>query len=126
MKKKIIGFVCVHNSCRSQISEALGNKYRGADYIFKSGGTQLKDKINPDALRLMKDHYGIAMEETQYPKLIEDMGEIDILITMGCNVVCPNVPCQERYDWALDDPTGQGDEKFLETMDLILEKVMNL
>lgn len=88
MKKKV-AFVCVHNSCRSQIAEALAKQFGGEILEVYSAGTQIKDGINQDAVRLMKEMYNIDMEKTQKPKLIEDIPEVDYLITMGCNVVCP-------------------------------------
>lgn len=113
MKKKI-AFICVHNSCRSQIAEAFAKAY-GADQVkVYSGGTELVDKINPDALRLMKDHYGIDMEATQRPKLIAEIPEVDVIVSMGCNVLCPVLPYEAKVeDWGLEDPTGKEDEAFL-------------
>ena len=87
MKK--VAFICVHNSCRSQIAEALGKHLRGNEFDFCSAGTETKPKINADAVRLMKQLYGIDMEQTQYSKLISDIPEPDIAISMGCNVGCP-------------------------------------
>lgn len=121
---KRVAFVCVHNSCRSQIAEALA-KYFGQGVIEAySAGTETVDQLNQDAVRLMKDRYGIDMEHDQYSKLISDLPEIDYLITMGCNVECPFVPFKiRREDWGLEDPTGQTDEVFLRTIDTIENKV---
>lgn len=122
--KKRVAFVCVHNSCRSQIAEALTKKY-GSDFLdVYSAGTELKDKINQDAVRLMKDLYNIDMEESQNPKLISDIPEVDYLITMGCNVQCPVLPFKcERDDWGLDDPSGKTDEYFISVIEEIERKV---
>jgi len=124
MKK--VAFICVHNSCRSQIAEALG-KYLAAD-VFESysAGTETKPRINQDAVRLMKDIYGIDMEATQHSKLLEEIPDVDVVITMGCNVQCPNLPCSERYDWGLEDPTGKGDDFFRQTIHAIEKKVLLL
>ena len=92
MKKTKIAFVCVHNSCRSQIAEALTKKFASNSIEVYSAGTELKDQINQDAVRLVKEIYGLDMEETQKPKLLNDIPEVDYLITMGCNVVCPILP----------------------------------
>jgi len=121
-----VAFICVHNSCRSQIAEALG-KHLAAD-VFESysAGTETRPRINPDAVRLMKQLYGIDMEATQYSKLIEDIPPVDIVVTMGCNVECPYLPCKKRVDWGLEDPTGQGDEVFLATIRTIEEKILEL
>jgi arsenate reductase len=124
--KPKVAFICVHNSCRSQIAEALG-KHLAAD-VFESysAGTETKDCINPDAIRIMKQLYGIDMEETQRPKLLEDIPPVDIVITMGCNVECPYLPCKHREDWGLDDPTGKPDEKFIKVIEIIETKIKAL
>ena len=121
-----VAFICTHNSCRSQIAEALGRKYAKDVFESYSAGTQIKDHINPDAVRLMKQRYGIDMEETQKPKLIQELPEIDIVVTMGCGVQCPYLPCTERQDWGLEDPTGESDDVFYRVMDQIEEKIQKL
>lgn len=126
MDKKKVAFVCVHNSCRSQIAEAIGKKVASEQFEFYSAGTALKPQINQDAVRLMKEHYDIDMEETQYSKLIEDIPEVDIVITMGCDVQCPLVPSDYTEDWGLDDPTGKSDEEFLKVIHTIHEKIDEL
>ena len=126
MKKKV-AFVCVHNSCRSQIAEALAKKL-GSDVLeVYSAGTDIKEEINPDARRLMMAMYGIDMEKTQKPKLIQAIPPVDDVITMGCNVVCPVLPFSYKSeDWGLDDPTGKGDEAFINVIRRIEEKVIEL
>ena len=124
MKK--VAFVCVHNSCRSQIAEALG-KHLAAD-VFESysAGTETKPHINPDAVRLMKQIYGINMEATQSSKLLSEIPSVDVVITMGCNVQCPWLPCEMREDWGLEDPSGKDDAAFLETIARIHQKILQL
>lgn len=124
MKK--VAFVCVHNSCRSQIAEALGKKLAADVFESWSAGTQTKPSINGDAVRLMKQVHGIDMEQTQYSKLLSALPAVDAVITMGCNVQCPSIPCALREDWGLEDPTGKGDEAFLETIRRIEEKILEL
>lgn len=121
-----VAFICVHNSCRSQIAEALGKKLASNAFESYSAGTETKPKINQDAVRLMKETYGIDMELTQYSKLLTDIPEVDIVITIGCNVNCPHLPCKYREDWGLDDPTGKDDEIFLKTLESIKEKIIDL
>ncbi|MEG1631768.1 MAG: arsenate reductase ArsC [Hydrogenoanaerobacterium sp.] len=125
MKPKV-AFVCVHNSCRSQIAEALG-KYLASD-VFESysAGTETKPQINQDAVRLMKQFYSIDMEQTQHSKLLEDIPPVDIVVTMGCNVTCPFLPCKHREDWGLNDPTGKSDAEFARTIKLIHSKIEDL
>ena len=124
MKK--VAFICVHNSCRSQMAEALGKKLAANVFESFSAGTETKPRINPDAVRLMQQVHGIDMDQTQYSKLLDELPAIDIVITMGCNVRCPNLPCSHREDWGLDDPSGKEDAVFLATMARIEEKILDL
>ncbi|MBE5922457.1 MAG: arsenate reductase ArsC [Lachnospiraceae bacterium] len=126
MDKVKVAFLCVHNSCRSQMAEALGKKYLSDICECYSAGTELKSHINPDAVRIMKSEYGIDMEKEQYPKLIADIPEADIVISMGCNVQCPYVPGKKNLNWGLEDPTGQEDAKFMEVAKRIEENVLRL
>lgn len=122
-----VAFICVHNSCRSQIAEALGRHLAADVFESFSAGTERKDRINPDAVRLMKALYHIDMEaEGQHSKLLSDLPPVDVLITMGCNVKCPFLPCQLREDWGLQDPTGQPDTVFMETIWQIEAKILQL
>ena len=124
MKK--VAFICVHNSCRSQIAEALGKKLAGDVFESYSAGTETKPRINQDAVRLMKRLHGIDMEKTQHSKLLSQIPAVDVVVTMGCNVHCPTLPCSHREDWGLEDPSGKSEEAFLETIRLIEEKVLDL
>ena len=125
MKK--VAFVCVHNSCRSQIAEAFGRHLAADVFESYSAGTERKDHINPDAVRLMKELYHIDMEaEGQHSKLLSDLPPVDVVVTMGCNVQCPFLPCTWCEDWGLEDPTGQTDEAFIETIHQIEEKILQL
>ena len=126
MRKPNVAFICVHNSCRSQMAEALGKKLASDVFESHSAGTETKPRINPDAVRLMKQVHGIDMEKTQYSKLLSELPEIDIVITMGCNVQCPFLPCRYREDWGLDDPSGKDDDAFLDTMERIEAKILDL
>ena len=122
-----VAFICVHNSCRSQIAEALGRRLASDVFESYSAGTELKDHINPDAVRLLRDLYHIDMEaEGQRSKLLSDLPPVDIVITMGCNVQCPFLPCSWREDWGLDDPSGKADEEYLKTIRSIEEKILRL
>ncbi len=126
MNKQKVAFVCVHNSCRSQIAEALGRHLASDVFESYSAGTETKPQINQDAVRLMKQLYDIDMEKTQYSKLISDIPPVDVVITMGCNVHCPFLPCRERFDWGLDDPTGKNDEAFIDTIKRIERNIRSL
>ena len=125
MKKKI-AFICVHNSCRSQIAEALGKHLRGDEFDFYSAGTETKPKINQDAVRLMKVLYGLDMEQTQYSKTIDEIPLPDVAISMGCDVGCPFIGRIFDEDWGLPDPTGKSDEEFVAVIKEIESKIKNI
>ncbi len=121
-----VAFICVHNSCRSQMAEALAKELAGDVIEAYSGGTETKPQINQDAVRLMKDIYGIEMEKTQHSKLLDELPAVDVVITMGCNVECPYFPSRHREDWGLDDPSGHSDDVFRDTIKQIHKKVLGL
>lgn len=124
MKK--VAFICVHNSCRSQIAEALGKHLASDVFESYSAGTETKTQINQDAVRIMKEIYGIDMEQTQYSKLILEIPKPDIAISMGCNVGCPFIGRAFDDNWGLDDPTGKSDEEFKIIIKEIESKVLQL
>lgn len=124
--KKKIAFICVHNSCRSQIAEALGKKYLSEGFECYSAGTETKPQINQDAVRIMKELYNIDMEENQFSKLIINIPNPDIAISMGCNVGCPFIGRGFDENWGLDDPTGKSDEEFKVVIKEIEEKIIGL
>ncbi len=126
MDKKKVAFICVHNSCRSQIAEALGKHLAGDKYGFYSAGTETKPQINQDAVRLMKQLYGIDMEQTQYSKTVDEIPAPDIAISMGCEVGCPYIGRGFDENWGLPDPTGQNDELFIEVIRLIEKHILEL
>lgn len=120
MNKKKVAFICVHNSCRSQIAEALGKHLASDVFESYSAGTETKLQINQDAVRVMKELYGIDMEaEGQYSKLIDEIPVPDIAISMGCNVGCPFIERPFDDNWGLEDPTGKSDEEFKKVIDEI-------
>ena len=121
-----VAFICVHNSCRSQMAEALGKALASDVFESYSAGTETKPQINQDAVRIMKVLYGIDMEQSQYSKLLSDIPEVDIVVTMGCNVACPFLPCRHREDWGLEDPSGKADQAFIAAAKIIEEKVKDL
>lgn len=126
MAKKKVAFICTHNSCRSQIAEALGKQFAGDKYDFYSAGTDTKPRINEDAVRLIKKLYGIDMEETQFCKTVDQIPEPDIAISMGCDVGCPFIGRVFDADWGLQDPTGQSDDVFLNVIEQIQSKILLL
>lgn len=125
MKDKV-AFICVHNSCRSQIAEALGKHFAGDKYDFYSAGTETKPQIDKDAVRLMKRLYSIDMEQTQYSKTIDSIPVPDTVISMGCEVGCPYIGRAFDDNWGLPDPAGQSDEVFVEVIKQIEDRVRSL
>ena len=127
MTRLKIGFICTHNACRSQIAEAMG-RHLAADVLEScSAGTNIKEAIDPAAARLMKEHYGIDMvKEGQHTKTLSEIGSVDVVVTMGCGVQCPSLPCQQRFDWRLEDPTGKDDAAYLRVMEEIRQKIVML
>ena len=126
MGKLKVAFICVHNSCRSQIAEALGKKLAFDVFESYSAGSETKMQINQDAVGIMKKLYGIDMEKTQYSKLVCDIPTPDILISMGCNVECPYIGMPFDDDWGLDDPTGKSEKEYIKVIKEIEGKVLAL
>ncbi len=127
MDEKIkVAFICVHNSCRSQMAEAISKLLASDVFEAYSAGTETKPQINQDAVAVIKELYGYDMNATQKSKLISDIPPVDIVITMGCNVNCPYLPCKYREDWGLDDPTGKSNDEFVKTAKTIENKVLEL
>ena len=127
MSKPKVAFICVHNSCRSQIAEALGRHLASDVFESYSAGTETTPQINQDAVRLIKELYNIDMEaDGQYSKLISDIPEPDIAISMGCNVGCPFIGRPFDDNWGLEDPTGQSDEFLKEVIERIEKQIIGL
>lgn len=125
MKPKV-AFICVHNSCRSQMAEALSKLFASDIFESYSAGTEAKPEINQDAVRIIRVLYGVDMNKTQHSKLLTDIPEVDIVIKMGCDIVCPYLPSEHEEDWGLDDPTGKDDKEFIKTARIIEEKVKDI
>lgn len=124
MKKKV-AFICVHNSCRSQMAEGWAKKLGFEVIEAYSAGTDNYPEVKPLAIEVMKEE-GVDLSE-QYPKLLKDIpSELDYLITMGCGVKCPYVPANRVEDWGIEDPSGGSIEEFRVTRDIIYKKVIEL
>lgn len=125
-QKPKVAFICVHNSCRSQIAEALGKHFAADVFDSYSAGSETKPQINQDAVRLMKALYGIDMEQTQCSKIFDSIPEPDIAVSMGCDVGCPYIGRAFDDNWGLSDPTGKSDEVFMETIEAIKVNILAL
>lgn len=125
MDQPRVAFVCTHNACRSQIAQAMAQNLAAGAFAAYSAGTHPVEAVNEDALRLLEREYGFDTTSL-FPKTLADIPPVDILVTMGCGVQCPAMPARHREDWGLKDPTGEGDGAFLETMEEIRGRVMNL
>ena len=124
--KPKIAFICTHNSCRSQMAEAISKLIAADTFEAYSAGTEIKKQINPDAVNVINTLYGVDMTKDQYPKLLSDLPPVDIVITMGCGVQCPYLPSKHREDWGLEDPTGKSEDEFIKTAKIIETRVKEL
>lgn len=108
------------------MAEALGRHLRGNEFDFFSAGTETKTQINQDAVRLMKQLYGIDMELSQYSKTIDRIPAPDVAISMGCDVGCPFIGRAFDDDWGLPDPTGKSDADFISVIKQIESNIKSL
>jgi len=122
MKPRIL-FVCIENSCRSQMAEGFA-KFYGRDKIeVFSAGSNPSGKVDQTAIEVMKER-GIDISN-QKSKGFNDLPykSFDYVITMGCGDACPFVPAKTRIEWEIEDPKGKPKEKFREARDKIEEKI---
>lgn len=125
-EKPKVAFICTHNSCRSQMAETISKVLASDTFEAFSAGTEIKKQINPDAVKAIQTLYGVDMTKSQYPKLLSEIPPVDLVVTMGCGVQCPYLPCKHREDWGLEDPTGKPEEEFIQTAKAIEAKVNDL
>lgn len=121
-----VAFICTHNACRSQMAEAIATYLAGDVFESFSAGTEIRGSIDGGAKEAVRRHYGIDIDESRRPKMLDEIPSVDIVVTMGCGVRCPALPCSYREDWGLDDPTGKGEEAFNAVVAAIHEKVLDL
>jgi protein-tyrosine-phosphatase len=119
-------FVCVENSCRSQMAEAYA-KMLGAGVIDAySGGSRPSGKVNEKAIASMKDvGYDLASHSSRSLDEVPSI-EYDLVVTMGCGDECPFVRAKQRVEWSIPDPKSMDMKEFREVRDLIREKVQQL
>ena len=123
--KKVL-FICVENSCRSQMAEGFAKSLGGAKLESYSAGSRPSGKVNPDAITVMQEA-GVDISAAK-SKGFKDLAikEFDYVITMGCKDTCPFVPAKEHIDWQIEDPKGKKEDFFRKTLDLIKEKIEQL
>ena len=123
--KKVL-FVCVENSCRSQMAEGFARSLGKGAIEAHSAGSRPSGKINPEAVRVMQEA-GIDILSQQskgFDRL--PVKEFDYVITLGCQDACPFVPAKKHIDWDIEDPKGKDAEFFRKVRDDIADKVKEL
>lgn len=120
-----VAFVCTHNACRSQIAEALARSLAPGALEPYSAGTDPAPEADRDAMRVLRERFGVDAG-AQHPKGLSDIPRVDVVVTMGCGVACPQLPAAHREDWGLEDPTGRGDEAIARTVEEIRRRVIDL
>lgn len=119
-----VAFVCTRNACRSQIAEALARELASGVIEPHSAGTHPAEGINADALRMLEER-GTDVARLS-PKTLSELPPVDVVVTMGCGVSCPALPCAHREDWGLEDPEGKGDDAMRRTVDEVARRVLDL
>jgi protein-tyrosine-phosphatase len=120
---KNVLFVCVENSCRSQMAEAFANMYGQSIIKAFSAGSRPSGKINHKAIRSMeKIGYNLSVHASKGLDEIPDI-EYDLVVTMGCGDECPVIRAKQRQDWSIPDPKHMNAKMFAEVRDHIRDKV---
>jgi len=119
-------FVCVENSCRSQIAEAVARIHGKDQFEVYSAGSRPSGKVSPKAIESMREiGYDLTKHYSRSLREIPDV-EYDFVATMGCNDECPFVRARRHEDWAIPDPKELSLEQFRETRNLIERKVIDI
>ena len=124
VKIKKVLFVCVENSCRSQLAEAISNHLFSNHLKAFSAGSRPSGRVNPKAITSLK---GIGIEHKGKSKSVDEIkgSDFDFVVGMGCGDECPNIPGSKRIEWNIPDPKEFDSEKFDEIRDLIKEKIVS-
>ncbi len=119
-------FVCVENSCRSQLAEAFARIYGGDDVEAYSAGSRPSGIVNPKAIESMREiGYDLS---THKSKSLDELPDVkwDFVATMGCGDECPFIRAARREDWGIPDPKDMSAEDFRRVRDQIAEKVKRI
>ena len=125
MIKKVL-FVCVENSCRSQMAEGWARHLGRKEVEAYSAGSKPSGTVNPDAVKVMAEA-GVdisAQSSKGFPGL--PVKEFDYVVTIGCGDVCPFVPAKKHIEWQIEDPKGKDIGYFRKTRDSIKLEVIGL
>ena len=124
VKIKKVLFVCVENSCRSQLAEAISNHLFSNHLKAFSAGSKPSGKVNPKAIASLK---AIGIEHKGKSKSVNEVkgSDFDFLVGMGCGDECPVIPGSKRIEWNFPDPKKYGAKKFNEVRDQIKEKIIS-
>lgn len=123
---KRVLFVCVENSCRSQMAEAFAGIHGKGILVANSAGSRASGSVNEKAINSMKEvSYDLGSHKS---KSLNDIPKIeyDFAITMGCGDECPYVKAKQRQDWAIPDPKNMNEQDFNKVRNLIEEKILSL
>jgi len=122
--KKVV-FLCVENSCRSQIAEAFANIHGKEKILAFSAGSKPSGTVNPKAISLMKElNYDLSTHQSIHVDKLPDV-EVDTMISMGCGDSCPSIRAKERIEWDIPDPKEMEDQDFKEVIKNIERKVLD-
>ncbi len=125
MKKSVL-FVCIENSCRSQMAEGFARHYAGDKMDIYSAGSRPSGIVHPLSLKAMSE-IGIVISK-QHSKGFSDLpyDSFDYVVTMGCGDNCPMIKAKTRLDWQIPNPTASDYDFFKSVRDTIGEKVKEL
>ena len=122
--KKVV-FLCVENSCRSQIAEAFANIHGKEKILAFSAGSKPSGTVNPKAIILMKElNYDLSTHQSIHVDKLPDV-EVDAMISMGCGDSCPSIRAKERIEWDIPDPKEMEYQDFKEVIKNIERKVLD-
>lgn len=125
MSKKIL-FVCVENSCRSQMAEGFARLHGKGKVEAYSAGSKPSGKVNATAVAVMREKNIDLLEHSSKGLTDLPAGRWSALVTMGCGDACPSLPADRRLDWALPDPKRMPLEEFRKVRDDIEARVLAL
>ncbi|MBT8142926.1 MAG: arsenate reductase ArsC [Gammaproteobacteria bacterium] len=126
MTKKNVLFVCVENSCRSQMSQGFARMLGGEALNAYSSGSKPSGVVNPKAIASMAEiGYDLSMHDSKSLDEIPDI-EYDAVVTMGCGDACPHVRAKRRVDWQIPDPKHMQAPEFAEVRDGIKNRIEKL